>query len=328
MIDDVDAHGLSHPDGEPIILPNEERSPIETTPPTHTTIDDLVAGHQQEEDADAIDGVRERLEQLANPDSPLTLLERRDAFLSRALEYRSSEVDFIDEDASLDALRRAVEARGIVLVGEMHGAVQNADMLYTLCRKLGIGRVALEYPRELQATVDSWLGGEALNFDSIESYPDGRITAEQFAVLRQLKEEGILEEVICMDAADDGTEVELERDRDEAMATNLLNSMNENKKPILAMAGNYHADTVTHEDSDAPNGIHEPFGYRLGQQIGEVPNVTLEYRSGSYHNYGPHDFDPVSIPEADAPLISRVGQNYNVVIPKATMATVPNPNTR
>lgn len=226
-----------------------------------------------------------------------------------------------DEEAS-DKLVASLDATKLLILGEMQGVKENADVIYTLFKKFGFRQLALEWEAGLGAVAEQYLKTGEVDFDAIQDSPDGRITAGHFALLKKLKDEGLLEKLICFDGSG-----EADWDaRDENMAKNILGGLSATS--TLVVAGNLHAkvEPITFDDEV---GEHYPMGSCVKARIPDVPSGKIDYLSGQYHNYGPQDFfeDPDQEKTGPRFYITEDGL-YTFVLPEANSAVVPNPSEK
>jgi erythromycin esterase-like protein len=226
-----------------------------------------------------------------------------------------------DEDASKNLLASLAKSR-LLIMGEMHGVKENVDVIYTLFKKFGFRQLALEWETGLRAVTEHFIETGEIDFEAIQNSSDGRITAGHFALLKKLKDEGLLERLICFDGSG-----EADWDaRDENMAKNILAGLSD--FPTLVVAGNLHAkvEPVTFNDEQTE---HHPMGERIKVRIPEVPSGKIEYLSGQYHNFGTQNFweDPEQKKTGARFYLTEDGL-YTFVLPEATAALVPNPSER
>jgi hypothetical protein len=221
------------------------------------------------------------------------------------------------------ALSEAILDTKLFLIGETHGVKENVDMIYTLFKKFSLHQLALEWPPELSPVIDEFLETRVLNFKSIETSSDGRITAGHFALIQKLHHEGLLERVLCFDEG--FREENSWNERDATMAECILR--NRGTSATLVVAGNLHAKTsplVIDDEQVLPMGAH------IKGTVTNVPTATIQYLSGSFHNIGLREFHR-TIPESPTPepRCYRDQNGYYVFeIPVAHPAIVPNPHER
>ena len=254
--------------------------------------------------------------------SLLTYSERKGKFIEAINAYKPKTIDFAYTNDDKIRLQQEIKETGLLLVGEIHGVVQNCDILYTMCKSLGIRRLAIEFPCNYQASVDEFLNSGKLDFGQIEHYPDGRINAELYALMKKMKDEGLLDQVICMDQ-EDSLFLQSEASRDQSMFENLTIQKNISE-PILAIAGSYHTiprDTRV-DDSD------HSLGFLVQQNISTAPIATIRYQAGQYHNYGPQAISGAAKEASSSPMWGYTRTGLQIVIPHADLANVPNPNEK
>ncbi|MBI2577878.1 MAG: hypothetical protein HYV77_03500 [Candidatus Wildermuthbacteria bacterium] len=225
------------------------------------------------------------------------------------------------DESTVKILETELADTKIFLLGETHGVKENPDIIYTLFKKFGFRNLALEWEPTLKEKIERFLNGEAIDFDSIKDSPDGRITAGHFALLKKLKEEGLLEKFVCFDQ---GGGASWDK-RDENMARNIIENLTD--APTLVVAGNLHTkvEPITFEDEE---GEHHPMGEQVKRDIPNVPSGRIEYLTGEFHNYGTRKFGEKS-DDAKFPLARFFkGEDglYVFELPEAHVAVVPNPS--
>lgn len=234
------------------------------------------------------------------------------------------EIPTIFDESTVKNLVNNLDENRLFILGETHGVKENIDIIYTLFKKFGFRKLALEWMPELKKVVEQYLESGELDFSTIQDSPDGRITAGHFALLKNLKSEGLLEELICFDTVfGDGNW----NTRDKTMAQNILNHISE--IPTLVVAGNLHAKTEAITLKNIAGEQH-PMGENLKKEIPDIASGKIEYLSGQYHNYGTKEFS--TSPNKDNSGNSKFYQNedglYIFELPEAHIALVPNSNER
>lgn len=255
-----------------------------------------------------------------SPNQERDIAQDRREFIKAVNSIVIEEIPTIFNEDACNSLVASLEKTKLLIVGEMHGVKENADVIYTLFKKFGFRQLALEWDSGLKAVVEEYLETGEIDFDTIQESPDGRITAGHFALLKKLKDEGLLEKFICFDGSG-----EADWDvRDENMAKNILGGLSDSS--TLVVAGNLHAKVEPITFNDEP-GEHHPMGERVRAHIPEVPSGKIEYLSGQYHNFGTQDFfeDPEQENTGPRFYLTEDGV-YTFVLPQASVAIVPNPN--
>ena len=159
-------------------------------------------------------------------------------------DFAAAVDEYVFEEVAVDT--GALTGAELVLVGEAHGRRETPSILYVLARTLGTRALGLEWSHDE-------LGRYAPDFDveALWNLPpdaeffagDGRYTAGHFALLRRLRDEGRLEQLILFDRLDPEPAPEDWRARDHDMAERLLAEWN--GTPLLAAAGAFHVDLDT-----------------------------------------------------------------------------------
>lgn len=249
-------------------------------------------------------------------------IEQSELDFIKAIEsfvIREIEVDF--EEQGINALSDELNTAKLFLLGETHGVKENVDIIYILFKKFGFRKLALEWDKKLQEQVEKFLETGELDFQIIKDSPDGRITAGHFALLRKLKDEGLLESFVCFDGESHSSDWD---ERDVSMAKNILANLSDSL--TLVVAGNLHTEVapITFENESEE---HHPMGENVKRQIPAVPSGKIKYLTGQYHNYGTRDFRK-KLEEAELPKARFYKSEdgiYVFELPEAHVATVPNP---
>jgi hypothetical protein len=245
--------------------------------------------------------------------------KNRLAFIEQARSIKISEIDTEFDEKSVYELNASLNEAKLFILGEIHGVKENVDIIYTLFKKFGFKKLALEWDAELHEKTQRFLETGDLDFDAIQDSPDGRITAEHFALLKKLKDENMLEALVFFDGKTKSGEWD---ERDANMAKNILANLSDSK--MLAIAGNLHAQTepVVFDGTE-----HHPMGENIKKRIPTVPFGKIKYLTGQYHNYGVKDFreKPESVDLPKAKFFKSDEGIYVFELPEAHAATVPNP---
>lgn len=228
-----------------------------------------------------------------------------------------------DGSASQKLLEGLVRTN-LFILGEMHGVKENADIIYTLFKRFGFRQLALEWEPGLREVAEKYLETGELDFDAIQDSSDGRVTAGHLALLKKLKDDGMLDRLVCFDGGATGPTW---NDRDEAMTKNILAALSD--VPTLAVAGNLHAKTDPIRFDGEVDEQH-PMGERVKRQIPNVLSGKIEYVSGQFHNYGTREFTRLSGTSHASVARFFVDEDglHTFVLPEAHVAVVPNPGER
>lgn len=204
--------------------------------------------------------------------------------------HKIAELPLEYDQQVLQQLTSAVQQTGILLVGEMHGAAENPDAIYTLMKKLGIRELALEWQPSMKESVVEFLSSGSLDPQKFPMHfpntlPDGRITAGHFALFKRLQGEQALDNLVCFDMYRYEGDPNI---RDLTMAEKIRDGRTPGK-PLLVVAGNLHTRRESFTLPEGYLGAGEtmaPMGYHLTQTIPGIPVIEIEYLGGTYFNCG------------------------------------------
>lgn len=260
----------------------------------------------------------EKFKQSKNIESDRNTERNRATFTESIKNIEINDIDTDFDEKSVESLMTELEEVKLFLLGEMHGVKENVDVVYTLFKKFGFKKLALEWDKILQKSVENFLQTGGLDFETIKNSIDGRITAGHFALLKKLKDEGLLEEIVCFD---DWWGI-----RDANMAKNIMANLSDSA--TLVVAGNIHTrvESFTFEDEEEE---YHPMGEYIKNEIPNVLSGNIRYLKGQYYNEGIKTFNyerkGVTLPKARF-FKSSDDSLYLFDIPEANIAIVPNQN--
>lgn len=246
------------------------------------------------------------------------------SFIKAVSSVFIEEIFVIYDEQATQEVAENIGKNKLFILGEVHGVKENVDVIYTLFKKFGFRQLALEWNLELKNVAEKYLRSGEVDFVAIKESPDGRITASHFALLKKLKSEEMLENIICFDG--DSNEHEWNA-RDATMAKNILNNLS--GILTLVVAGNLHTKTESITFNGEPGEQHS-MGENIKREIPDVATGRIEYLSGQYHNYGTKEFSRISDKEisSKAKFYKNEGGLYIFELPKVHAAIVPNPSKR
>lgn len=250
-------------------------------------------------------------------------LENKSLFLEAVASTTVEEIATDFDMLSVNKLSENLKDSKVFIIGEMHGVKENIDVAYTLFKKFGFGTLALEWEPRLRNVAEKFLSSGEIDFEVIENSPDGRITAGHFSLIKKLKEEGLLKNLVCFD---EGSKGKGWNERDKNMAKSIV--LNISNDYMLVIAGNWHAKTEPF-NFDGDTVEKHPMGENVKNEIPGVFSGKINYLSGQYHNYGVQEFKNVTKkPEQEAKFYMSDKDLYTFELPVAHAATVPNPDER
>ncbi len=263
-----------------------------------------------------------KIEQSNRNEQDRSVEQDRLAFVEAIKNIEIGEIDTEFDEMSVESLVSELDQAKLLLLGETHGVKENTDIIYTLFKKFGFKKLALEWDEKLREQADKFLQSGELDFEAIKDSPDGRITAGHFALLKKLKDEGLLEELVCFDGATPSGKWDA---RDENMAKNIIANLSDST--TLVVAGNLHTkvEPITFDDEKEE---HHPMGENVKKQIPNVPSGKIKYLTGQFHNYGTRYFGerPEGVELLKARFYKSEEGIYSFELPEAHTAVVPNPS--
>lgn len=248
------------------------------------------------------------------------LEQDRLAFLEAVKIARISGIETLFDERATDSLTAELADAKLFLLGETHGVQENPDIIYTLFRKFGCRNLALEWGSAWKHAAERFLDGEGLDFGLMQDSPDGRVTAGHFALLKKLKEEGLLERLVCFDP---GSVAGWEK-RDEGMARNIMEHMT--AAPTLVVAGNLHTK-VEPIGVEGEEDERHPMGEHVKRAIPGVPSGRIRCLTGEFHNYGTRNFGGgTGKTGSSRARFYKENGLYIFELPEAHAAVVPHPS--
>ncbi|HKA51530.1 MAG TPA: hypothetical protein VKK19_18265 [Candidatus Dormibacteraeota bacterium] len=239
-------------------------------------------------------------------------------FLRSVESFPVAERPLVIEPAAERQLRSCIAGGGPILLGEMHGALENPLVIWTLLSRLSLRVLALEWDFALAAVVHRYGDGDGLDFSRFDHSCDGRITAGHFAVIRDLHRRGRLDRLTLFS----GPSPTEWSERDRLMAGRLIEGL-EGASPALVVAGGLHTRLEPHE-----HGV--PMGYHVAMKFQAATEVRMRYLCGEIFNAG---LRRVGGGHAHAQsgnelkLVVDKGR-LSLIVPVAHPATVPDPGCR
>lgn len=201
------------------------------------------------------------------------------------------------DPADVASACRSVELGNHLLLGELHGVEQTADVLYQLVRATGVRVLGLEWPTdEFDGMARSMLAGQDVDWSAFWSndgnrifrHGDGRVTAGHFAALQRLVAEDRIDQFIFFDAPNES--------REQGMAERLLQAWPRDV-PLLALVGAGHVlltDEVGRTHPVPGEDVEETMAGYLAEQLTATNVALLAWESGLGWHHGEYRIPPYS----------------------------------
>lgn len=212
---------------------------------------------------------------------------------------------------SLDLL----PASRLYLCGEIHGARQNADAVWTLCYSLGIKQLALEYSASVDVFVQRAVRGDVdISLLNPAMFDSSVLSIEMLKTVVELLRTGAIDQVAYIDETFDYT-IDQWRQitdpdwREVVMARNIERL--DLSQPTLCVMGNWH--TRPRKTSRHISALR-----RVSETMPEAVLIQNVYRSGTVYNAG----KIIALtPRLDLPeqykIIQRTKRNFDLAVPLA-----------
>lgn len=196
-----------------------------------------------------------------------------------AADFAVTDLALEIKPSALAAARRSVEESGFLLLGEVHGVLENPLVIRSLMRALGLSGLTLEWHEDLAPVAEAFLAGGQLADHPLLWSGDGRITAGHLAVLRERAAAGPLGLTLFDGTIGAGWSWS---QRDEAMARRILSAPMTAAGTLVA-AGNAHTST-------ARTRLGVPLGAHLARQRPGLREIRISYGDGCFYNIQPRRF--------------------------------------
>lgn len=184
-------------------------------------------------------------------------------------------------------LQKHFDATHLLLCGESHGVRENADIVYTLCRRLGVRQICIERSRStFKPFIESALKGrpDFLLPYVLPSLQASMLSIEMLKVIVVLIQEGKISNVEFVDIdstsrpqVKDLSVNEYMKERERTIAQNIISV--EGSVPTLAVLGNYH----TRSNVDEVSGESS---LSIVRKVRKVTYLEYSYLSGGQYNAG------------------------------------------
>jgi hypothetical protein len=239
-----------------------------------------------------------------------------ETLLAAVRGFRSDGLELVVRPEAADAVHSSLSA-GLLLLGEVHGVLENPQIIFALMRRFGIGGLALEWPASVSNVVAAWRQGGPLPLDDQLWWGDGRVTAGHFALLRDLPT--VPTRLFDLDFLPAGATWS---DRDAAMAK-AISQFPAVPNGWLVVAGNAHTAMKLTD-------LGTPMGYTLSSGRPQLQSIEIFYGSGTFYNAGRRRFSEYSAargrfrrPLAGPALLQLAGGGLRLTLPRAHEADVP-----
>jgi hypothetical protein len=237
------------------------------------------------------------------------------------------------EIGDLNLLVSAIGRTNFLIYGEIHGIKENADIVYTLARNLGIKRIAIENDPSIKGFIDAAARG-IFDFSLIDTdtFDTSILSIEMAGAISYLLREGHVEEIVYIDTffADDSRwdadDPDSPQKREQDLADNILAL--DASVPTLCLLGQWHTQlqpVSLQDDNGNKRGVHLSALYRCRLIKPDLAFVHVLYGKGELYNDGRTLSLPVlnDIP-AEYTVRKLSDSNFDLFVPCAHKISLPN----
>ena len=220
----------------------------------------------------------------------------------------------------LNLLRPTLQKSNLIVYGEIHGIKENADIVYTLVKKLCIQKLAIE----ASPTVLNFINSVKINsydFSLVDEdlFDLSILSLEMIKTIAILLQQNRLKELIFIDTFFDNLDEDAvippsPQEREEQLAKNILGI--DDSLPTLCIMGQWHTQPKVVTDGETR---HESALYRLRKTKPNVPFIHNIYRQGQLFNDGM----VIELPDNPAvssyyEIVQKTDINFDLHVPRAT----------
>ena len=220
----------------------------------------------------------------------------------------------------LNSLQSTLQKSNIIVYGEIHGIKENSDIIYTLVKKLGVKRLAIEASPAVSNFINSVKTGSC-DFSLVDEdlFDLSVLSLDMIKTIAILLQQNQLKELIFIDTFFDNLDEDSiisasPQAREEELAKNILKI--DDSLLTLCIMGQWHTQPEVVENGETQ---HKSALYRLRKIRPNVPFVHNVYRQGQLFNDG----KIIELPKNPSiPLYYEIVQKTNIDfelhVPEAT----------
>ena len=226
---------------------------------------------------------------------------------------------------NLDIILSVLQKSNLIVYGEIHGIKENADIVYTLVKKLCIQKLAIEASPTVLNFINS-VKTDSYDFSLVDEdlFDLSVLSLEMIKTIAILLQQNQLKELVFIDTFFDNLDEDAiippsPQEREEQLAKNILGI--DDSLPTLCIMGQWHT-----QPNVVKNGkiIHESALYRLREVKPNMPFIHNIYQQGELFNDG----RVIKLPYSPAisscyEIIQKTGVDFDLCVPKATRIDIP-----
>ena len=220
----------------------------------------------------------------------------------------------------LNSLQSTLRKSNIIVYGEIHGIKENADVIYTLVKKLSVKRLAIEASPAVSNFINS-VKINSYDFSLVDEdlFDSSILSLEMIKTITILLQQNQLKELIFIDTFFDNLDEDAimsasPQAREEELAKNILGI--DGSLPTLCIMGQWHTQSKVITDDETR---HESALCSLRKAKPNVPFIHNVYRQGQLFNDG----KIIELPENPSippyyEIVQKTNIDFELHVPKAT----------
>ena len=220
----------------------------------------------------------------------------------------------------LNSLQSTLRKSNLIVHGEIHGIKENADIIYTLVKKLDIQRLAIEASPAVSNFINSVKIGSC-DFSLVDEdlFDLSVLSLEMIKTIAILLQQNQLKELVFIDTFFDNLDKDAvispsPQEREKQLAKNILKI--DDSLLTLCIMGQWHTQPNVIENGKTQ---HKSALYRLRKVKPNVPFIHNVYRQGQLFNDG----KIIKLPKNPSvppyyEIVQKTDIDFNLHTPKAT----------
>lgn len=213
----------------------------------------------------------------------------------------------------LNLFQSTLRKSNIIVYGEIHGIKENANVVYTLVKKLGVKRLAIEASPAVSNFINSVKTG-SYDFSLVDEdlFDLSVLSLEMIKTIAILLQQNQLKELVFIDTFFDNLDENAvispsPQKREEQLAKNILKI--DDSLLTLCIMGQWHTQPEVVKNGETQ---HKSALYRLRKIKPNVPFIHNVYRQGQLFNDG----KIIELPNYE--IVQKTDIDFELHVPEAT----------
>jgi len=213
----------------------------------------------------------------------------------------------------LNSLQSTLRKSKIIVYGEIHGIKENSDITYTLAKKLGVKRLAIEASPAVSNFINSVkINSYDFSLADEDLFDLSVLSLEMIKTIAILLQQNQLKELVFIDTFFDNLDENITvppspQEREKQLTENILSI--DDSLPTLCIMGQWHTQPNVIENDKTQ---HKSALYRLRKTKPNVPFIHNVYRQGQLFNDG----KIIELPNYE--IVQKTDIDFELHVPEAT----------